>query len=150
LKDALKLIQLLEWATGVAVPRNLQIGWDGERRVAKLFFEKRDYFNGGREYFSRLREAKNAKRGDIEYRRRHIAISATRHPFWLIHVVDRVTPVRKTEEVVEEAAKEAKEETPVMEVQTIAPPPAAPKVVRNTKRREKPAFTEVVPEDDDE
>lgn len=146
-EDALKLVRLLEWATGVAVPRSLQIMWDKDNRVLKISFEKRDFFNGGREYFSRLGEAKNAKQGEIEYRRRHIAISGTRHPFWLVHVVDRVNKPEVTAQTGEE--KEEAKETPVMEVQTVTPPPAPPKVVRN-KRREKPQYTEVVLEDDDE
>lgn len=139
--EALKLVNLLFWATGVALPRALQISWDKENRVAKLSFEKRDYFDFGNEYFRKLRDAKEVETNGVKFGRRHICLSAERNPFWLVHIVGRVEVAQIEVEKVTEQAETPKEE-PKKEMK--------PKAVRNVKRKAKEVFTEVPLEDDDE
>ena len=143
-EEALKLVNLLFWATGVPLPRTLQIQWDKENRVAKLSFEKRDYFEFGQKYFGRLLAAKEMEKDGIKFGRRHICLSAERNPFWLVHIVGRVEVKAEEVEKVTEQVETPKvvEPTPKKEVK--------PKAVRNVERKKKPVYTEVPLEDDDE
>lgn len=138
-EEALKLVNLLVWATGVPVPPALVISWDKEHRVARLSFEKRDYFDHGKQYFAAITAAKAVGA------RRFLALSAERNPYWILHFAHKVE------------GREEKEEQKEEGVEGVAPAPVVPsipapttRVVRNVRRKEKPKYTEVPLEDDDE
>lgn len=136
-EEVLRLRSLLKWATGVDVPGKLNIEWCSSARLAKLSFLKRDYFNGGNKYFAAVTAAKTAGA------RRFLSLSAPQLDFWIFHFAHKVEEGGEKEEKTEEV-------TPATPVTSSAPAPTPPRVVRNVRRREKPQYTEVPLEDDDE
>lgn len=135
-EEVLRLRSLLKWATGVDVPGKLNIEWCSSARLAKLSFLKRDYFNGGNKYFAAVTAAKTAGA------RRFLSLSAPQLDFWILHFAHKVEEGGEKEE---QKGKKAEEVTP-----TAPAPVPVPRVVRNVRRKEKPQYTEVPLEDDDE